>query len=431
MSLLGQQVGDLGKSVSDGTSVPPERVAVPTLSTTARWWLLALMGLAHITLFMVYFGFGFILLPQRLDLIDPASKLANLAVAGGIAALIAAVGKPLFGGLSDRAAGKMGQRAPWLVGGAVVAFAAILLMAHARTITEVIIWWCVIQGALAAHFAALTAIIPDRVEPAARGIFSAAAGLGPAAGGLFGPMVIASFGEDLSGAYAVLGIGPVICALLLAFTTRDTIGQVRVLGSGSRSEGLRRYLQAYDFMWLFAGRVCMMLGVALVQGYYYYILQDYIAPPGGTSPAEGVAQLMALTSIGMIVATLGGGWLSDRLGKRKIFVFVSSFVFVLGVILPFLMPSWEALLALAAIFGIGVGIYWAVDNAMVTLVLPSTDRHAQDMGIMGLANTVPQSVAPIIGAAAIAAFGYSSLFALAAVLSIACALAVLPIRRVP
>lgn len=42
---------------------------------------------------------------------------------------------------------------------------------------------------------------------------------------------------------------------------------------------------------------------------------------------------------------------------------------------------------------------WAVDVAIITLVLPSAEGRAKDMGIANIANTLPQALAPVIAGA--------------------------------
>lgn len=417
---------DLPSEIGMGT------IAHHGASLAGRGWLLFVVAVANIAVFAVYLGIILVLLPKQIDLIASSSKVLSLGLAGGIGAIAAVVCTPLFGGLSDRTRLKVGKRSPWLVGGAVIAFAAMYALSKAQSVAGVIVWWFVIQAALSAYLAALIAVVPDRVEPSSRGLFSAAVGMGPAAGGLVGTFVAAYFQGNLTSAYAVLGAGPVVAALLLAFTTRDKIAEVWTSGVVQTAlVGPARYFRNLDFVWLFVGRVCIMLAIFLVQNFYFFILQDEIAAPPGMSPADGVAYLTLVNAIAMIVATGFAGWLSDRLGKRKVFVFVAASVFVLAATVPFLLANWWSLVAFAVISGFGIGAYWSVDTAMVTLVLPSQDRHAQDMAVMGIANAAPQVVAPFVGGLAIALFGYPSLFVLAAVLCFACAVSVLPVKAVP
>jgi MFS family permease len=46
--------------------------------------------------------------------------------------------------------------------------------------------------------------------------------------------------------------------------------------------------------------------------------------------------------------------------------------------------------------GLAFGIYSAVDTALVVDVLPDPDRPGKDLGVMNMANSLPQSLAPAL-----------------------------------
>ena len=69
--------------------------------------------------------------------------------------------------------------------------------------------------------------------------------------------------------------------------------------------------------------------------------------------------------------------------------------------------------------GIGYGIYTAVDFAMITEVLPSADDRAKDLGVINIANALPQVLAPVVAAGVLGlGFGYSTLYVVAAAVSV-------------
>src|SRR5439155_24207702 len=77
---------------------------------------------------------------------------------------------------------------------------------------------------------------------------------------------------------------------------------------------------------------------------------------------------------------------------------------------------WAVVLVAAAILGFGLGAYLAVDVAIVTLVLPSAENRAKDMGIINIANTLPHSLAPVLAGVILAlAHSYSFLYIAAAI----------------
>ena len=85
----------------------------------------------------------------------------------------------------------------------------------------------------------------------------------------------------------------------------------------------------------------------------------------------------------------------------------------------------------ALILGLGYGAYLAVDQALITQVLPRADDRARDLGVINIANSAPQVLGPVIAAALVTSFGgYPALYAVTAVITLLGAAAVIPIRSV-
>ncbi len=88
-----------------------------------------------------------------------------------------------------------------------------------------------------------------------------------------------------------------------------------------------------------------------------------------------------------------------------------------------------------ALLGVAYGIYVGVDLALVVDVLPNPDDSGKDLGVFNMANALPQTVAPRIGAALLAVASandqnYDLLLYSAGVASLIGALVVLPIKKV-
>ncbi len=89
------------------------------------------------------------------------------------------------------------------------------------------------------------------------------------------------------------------------------------------------------------------------------------------------------------------------------------------------------MLAFSVVNGLAFGCYMAVDTALVTMVLPKAEDAARDMGVLNIATAGPQIVAPFIASVIVSlSGGYTALFVVAAVLAVAGAPAVKPIRSV-
>jgi MFS family permease len=92
----------------------------------------------------------------------------------------------------------------------------------------------------------------------------------------------------------------------------------------------------------------------------------------------------------------------------------------------------------AAVLGAGFGAYTAVDLALISRVLPRPEDRAKDLGVVNIANALPQVLAPVIAGVVIASLksqGYASayqvLYLAGAVVTVLGAVLVLKIKSVP
>ncbi|PYY37864.1 hypothetical protein DEJ16_05890 [Curtobacterium sp. MCJR17_055] len=185
-----------------------------------------------------------------------------------------------------------------------------------------------------------------------------------------------------------------------------------------------------DFFWAFTGRLLLYTGYFGVLGYQLYILQDYIGLGADAAAAVPVAGLLNLA--GIIVSTAVCGPISDRFGgRRKPFVFASSLIVAIALVIPMVSHTYGAWLLLSAIAGVGFGAFSAVDQALMADVLPSASSYAKDLGVVNIAATLPQVIAPAVAGAVILLFGgYLALFPIGIVLSVLGAFAVWFIKGV-
>jgi MFS family permease len=189
-------------------------------------------------------------------------------------------------------------------------------------------------------------------------------------------------------------------------------------------------LRAHDFRWAFIGRALLVLGYFAVSGYQLYVLQDHIRLPHGMSATAAAAVLTPVNSVAMVVSIAICGPLSDRLDARKLFVGISAAASGLAVLIPISSPTFVGMVVFSVVNGLAFGCFFAVDNALVTLVLPKAEDAARDMGVLNVANAGPQIVAPFVASMLVGLGGYNLLFAASGALAVLGALAIRPIRSV-
>jgi MFS family permease len=399
--------------------------------------LLVSLGITGGALSAMYAGVGTVLLPSQLERIDRPHKVAALGLVAGVSAIFATVFNPVGGSLSDRTRSRFGRRAPWLICTSAALLPLLVLLGQAGTVLLVLAVWCLAQSSANMFQAPLTAVIPDRVAAARRGTASSVAGVAAILGGVTGIGIASQFTGHLTLGYLVLG-GLLILAAW-QFVLRTTDASTADLARPPRVRRpvrvrLAAFLSALthrDFACVFASRALAILGYFLVVNFELYVLTDYIRLPAGMKPAQGVTVLAAISAVGAILAAAIAGPLSDRLNRRKPFVFISSAVAGAACLLPVLSPTFSTIEIFAAFAGIAFGCYLSVDAALVTLVLPRTEDAARDLGVLNIANTGPQVIAPLLAALIISHLGgYRSLFILGGCCGIAGAFAVMPVRAV-
>jgi MFS family permease len=153
-----------------------------------------------------------------------------------------------------------------------------------------------------------------------------------------------------------------------------------------------------DFSWAFASRFMFVLAYAFLVTYQAYYLLDKI----GTAKADVPQQIFLGTlaqSVVLIAASLIGGKLSDRTGRRKIFVLAASVVYGLALFVIAIASHFSGFLVGMAISGLGFGVYASVDLALVVDVLPDKRNAAKDLGVFNIAGALPFSIAPAIAPA--------------------------------
>ena len=412
-------------------------LAEPTRKVGTRW--IALIALANLGLYLGYYGPLEVLLPNQVQAIaGSAHKVAVLGWVTGIGAAVAMIANPVAGALSDRTTRPFGRRHPWTVCGALAGAAALVLLAGQHTIAGVITGWCLAQAGLNAMQASVTAGVPDHVPVPQRGMVSGWIGL-PQSVGVVLAVALVTLAVTGNSGYLLIAALVVACALPFALTTPDprlprTDRSPFSLGAFARSFWLspRRYP---DFAWAWLTRFAINLGNAMAILYLLYFLRDkihYSQLFPGQKAEDGLLILIVIYTAAVVLTAVTGGIISDRAGRRKLPVTVAGLVMAVpGVMLAF-WPTWPVTIASAVILGLGFGAYLSVDQALVTQVLPSAMGRAKDLGIINIANSGPQVLAPAIAAPLVSQLGgYPTLYLSVAAITILGSAFVWKIRSVP
>ncbi|GAB3657344.1 hypothetical protein GCM10027591_11740 [Zhihengliuella somnathii] len=276
--------------------------------------------------------------------------------------------------------------------------------------------------------------MPDVTPVQQRASVGGLGAMGQTAGILCGAAIGFVIGGDLGLGYGLCAGLFVLCVIPYLLRSGDAVLPRGAVEPFRMGEFLRGFWisprQHPDFGWAWFTRFLMFVGNQLTIVYLLFFLQDEIRHP---NPAGGVLVLTGLYSVMVLISAVVAGRLSDAAGgRRKVFVAGSSGVIALAALVLAFFPTWPGALLGAALLGIGFGAYLAVDFALITQVLPSAAARGKDLGVVNIAATLPQIVAPSLAFVAVTRLGgYPALFVLAAVIGLVAAVLVYRIKSVP
>jgi MFS family permease len=150
----------------------------------------------------------------------------------------------------------------------------------------------------------------------------------------------------------------------------------------------------------------------------------------GQTAADGLLILILIYTGCVVLASIVGGIISDRRNRRKVMVTVSGLLMAVAAALLTFVETWPAAMLAAVLYGLGYGAYIAVDQALITQVLPTAHDRAKDLGIINIAITCPGAIGALIAAPIVSLAGYPALFAATGVVALAAAVFVWKIKSV-
>lgn len=394
--------------------------------------------LAQLVFFIALLGPATIGIAVKVQTIVPdEQKTSATGLVFSVGALFAVIGNVLFGRLSDRTTSRFGRRRPWIVGGTIVMTLAFVVIALGQSVPVVLAGWCLAQLGANATLAPFIATISDQVPKFQRGSVSALLGIAQNVGILGGTFLADIFADRLVILFVVPSIFAIGAMLLFAVILPDqhltrkppamTAGEwITTLWTNPRKHP--------DFAFAWWSRFLITLATFMFTAFRLFYMQDRLGLSLEDAPSA-VSLGVLIYTIALVASGWVAGKISDRTGRRKIFVAGSTALFAVGTILLAHVDSVSGFYVVEAVLGIAYGIYVGVDLALVVDVLPNPDDAGKDLGVFNMANALPQSAAPGLGAALLAFNSadnqnYDLLLYTAGAAALIGALVVLPIKKV-
>ncbi|EFL21177.1 putative major facilitator superfamily (MFS) transporter [Streptomyces himastatinicus ATCC 53653] len=406
---------------------PAPEVEAPPLQKVGKSYLTWLM--------LASFGGSLALMvPLSYSLALRISDLApgheeQLGYITGSAQFIYLVLSPVIGLWSDRTRSRLGRRTPFMIVGALLGTVALAVVALAPTVLLVGLAWVLGMIGWSTAGQAIQNIQADRVPEEQRGRISALTSVMTQIAPVIGIGLAYAVASSTLLVFLVPGLlGAALVVLFPLFKPEGDSRELVHVHAVTPKDLVASYgfsPRAYpDFGWNWLGRFVFFMGL-----YFNTTFGTFFYAQRLDMPVKEVAGIVAAIGIlGVVAATggaIGGGFLSDKLGRRKLFTLIGSALFVTGAVTEAFAHSLPQLVIGAVLMQLAIAVFSAVDQAIVFAVLPDRAQAGRYLAVVAFAQKIPSAIAPLIAPLIITvgATGgeknYTQLYLIGAVLALA------------
>jgi MFS family permease len=353
--------------------------------------------------------------------------------------IIAMIVQPLSGAVSDRWSAKMGRRRPLMWLGTAGDLVFLSIMGFIGGLPAIFIGYIGLQTTSNVAHGPAQGLIPDLVPAEklglASGIKTALDMAGIVISSLLMGFLITAEDADPRLSVTVIILILIVFSLITLFfskekPTTDVVKNHIELGRllkevfDFKVVGNRHYWQ------LILSRFLYLVGIYGFQSFAQYFIRDKFPD---RDPIVFTQFVMGSFVVVLIIFSLVSGVLSDKIGRKKL-LYVSSIIGALGAVLLIFASTATELLIYGSIMGVGLGIFLSVNWAFANDIAPKVDA-GKYMGLTNIATAGSAAVARLEGpmtdalnnAAPGQWWGWTTLFAVSAVLMLLSAVALLKV----
>jgi MFS family permease len=394
-------------------------LSLPTLLTLNAYW----MGSSF-----MWNSLHPIILPAiLLNFVPDTMKNTYLGLLTFVGLVIAVIVQPLSGTISDGWSSRFGRRRPLMVIGTLSDFVFLSVLAWSGGMIWLFVGYIGLQFSSNLAYGSLEGLLPDRVPESQLGVASSLKTFMD----VFGLILASLLAGHLLDAqtHDPTTILIVVMVLLAIFTSITILGAREATSihhsSPSEKDGRSFFAQFHidfrqntNYWWLIAERAIFLLGIYGVQAFGQYYLQDVLRVP---NPPKQTGDLLASITIGLVALVLAGGWLTDRLGAKRILYF-ASILAASGMILMLLATDMRGVTMFGSVVGAGIGLFLTSNWALANVLAPGS-QAGKFLGLTNLATAGSGALARLEGPAIdslnqswpTAWIGYKGLFVFGAV----------------
>ncbi|KQQ66295.1 MFS transporter [Microbacterium sp. Leaf320] len=388
----------VGGNTPDSTPVEGTAVgAEPTARVSGGyifWLMLANFG-ASIAM-MVPLAYG---LALRITELAPGHEEV-LGYVTGTAQLIFLVLSPMIGIWSDRTRSRFGRRTPFLFLGAALGIVGAVIIGFAPNLLLVGAGWVVAMTGWSTAGAAIQTLQADKLPEEQRGKVSALTGLMTQVAPVLGIGIAYAVSYSTFLVFFVPAVIGVVLLVLLPTFKKEGSSKDLVVDS---SVTLKKVIAGYgfnarkypDFAWNWVGRMVFFIGL-----YFNTTFGTFFYAQRLDLPVREVAGVVATVGMLGVVAAAGGallgGFLSDKLKRRRLFVLAAAFIFIGGALAEAFAWSLPQLIVGAVLMQLAIAVFATVDQAIVYAIIPDRAESGRYMAVVAFAQKIPSAIAPLI-----------------------------------
>jgi MFS family permease len=313
--------------------------------------------------------------------------------------------QPISGWTSDRWQSAWGRRRPLMSLGTALDFIFLAFLAWAGGIPMLAVGYIGLQFTSNIAHGPAQGLLPDQVPSEEMGAASGIRNLMDMAGLVVSSLLMGRLLDPVTAdplkpilvVSVILLVGALITILGVPEKSSreghtDQRGLRRVSSQNSLLQDVKSALGYRPYAWLIGSRFLFLLGIYDIQVFAQYFIRDVIATD---NPVKLTGDLLASITLALIACALGGGWLGDRIGHRKV-QYLASGIGMLGCLLLLMARTPQTLLIFGGVVGVGIGLFLTSNWALVNRLAPLSEAGVF-LGLTNLATAGSGAIGRLLG----------------------------------
>jgi MFS family permease len=302
-----------------------------------------------------------------------------------------------FGTLSDKYNFGWGRRGPYILAGAILIVLSMFLNEILTiTLAGVLLGYIMIQVSSNIAVGAYQPLYADILGKDERGKATGIGGIFRLLGSMMGYGITGFLIDTQYRKYVLVLITVVV--IITAFLSTNTIKKSDVIVKQDKPGITKLFIDMFnlknglkDYIYVVLGSFMVfsgVIGLSFFELYFFKYILHY------ANPAYYVSIAGIVVLITSAFASFVFGVLSDKIGRKKILVYIT----IIGGIAMVLIPEFEKFayfLILGSIIGMSYGIFMSVSDALASDMAPSKES-GKFMGYYNMATGGASSISPLI-----------------------------------